>query len=392
MEAADSLPLLRLRDLDSPSTRAGFVAALREACTHPHSGFFFLEVGDRIPQACSSAALRVASQFFALPVEEKLQIDLQESPHYRGFARLGSETTAAITDLREYIELGDERAPVAREGAAAYERMGIGPNQWPAQPPGFRDAMLRYFEAACAVGEEVMGAVSEALELPPGELARRFCAEGAHTRYKPACYRSSSWASAEGVGVEAQSQGLGAHKDFGFLSLLLQNELGGLEVQRASDGVWIAVSCHDIAGIWVAFFSRCQRHRCRQAPPIPGTLVVNLGEMAELVSGGALVASTHRVLPPSGSAPRISIPVFFNPSLSAVVTPVELSESLQACVEARRDAVAMDGTADNRIVPVYGENWVKGFARSQPAWFQRHLPDVYAEQQRLQPVSVRPAL
>ena len=65
---------------------------------------------------------------------------------------------------------------------------------------------------------------------------------------------------------------------------------------------------------------------------------------------------------------------------------------LQACVEARRDAVAMDGTADNRIVPVYGENWVKGFARSQPAWFQRHLPDVYEEQQRLQPVSVRPAL
>eukprot|EP01045_Picozoa_sp_COSAG04_P047990 COSAG04_NODE_18185_length_449_cov_0.440000_1_plen_50_part_01 len=50
MEAADSLPLLRLRDLDSPATRAGFVAALRQACTHPHSGFFFLEVGDRIPQ------------------------------------------------------------------------------------------------------------------------------------------------------------------------------------------------------------------------------------------------------------------------------------------------------------------------------------------------------
>ena len=120
--------------------------------------------------------------------------------------------------------------------------------------------------------------------------------------------------------------------------------------------------------------------------------MVNLGEMAELVSGGAFVASTHRVLPPSGSAPRISIPVFYNPSLSAVVTPVELSESLQACVEARRDAVAMDGTSDNRIVPVYGENWVKGFARSQPAWFQRHLPDVYEEQQRLQPVSVRPAL
>ena len=127
MEAADSLPLLRLRDLDSPSTRAGFVAALREACTHPHSGFFFLEVGDRIPQPCCSAELRVASEFFALPVEEKLQIDLQESPHYRGFARLGSETTAAITDLREYIELGDERAPVAREGAAATSGWGSAP-------------------------------------------------------------------------------------------------------------------------------------------------------------------------------------------------------------------------------------------------------------------------
>eukprot|EP00656_Telonema_subtile_P015667 TRINITY_DN18240_c0_g1_i5.p1 TRINITY_DN18240_c0_g1~~TRINITY_DN18240_c0_g1_i5.p1 ORF type:complete len:150 (-),score=23.77 TRINITY_DN18240_c0_g1_i5:19-468(-) len=118
--------------------------------------------------------------------------------------------------------------------------MGIGPNQWPAYPEKFRESMSVYFAACCDVATDIMRALSEALGLQPGELEARFCADGAHARYKPACYRPVAEAlDTAGVNVESKSLGLGAHKDFGFLSLLLQNDVGGLEVQRADDGVWI---------------------------------------------------------------------------------------------------------------------------------------------------------
>ena len=351
--------------------RASFVAGLREACTHPNSGFFYLRVTSAIDASVTSAAIAAAERFFELPLEQKLAIDLHDSPHYRGFAALGTETTAAVTDLREYIELGEEEAatPLGDEDLPAYMRMGIGPNQWPAELPQFEPVVMDYFGQCKGLAAKVMEAVSTALELPPTQLAESYTRAplGAHVRFKPACYRSRAYAATADVGTEEQSQGLGAHTDFGFLSLLLQNEVAGLEVQRASDGAWLA------------------------APPMDGTLVVNLGEMAELVSGGALVASTHRVLPPPpGSPARVSIPVFFNPSLDSVVEPVGLSASLQALADARKEpgAVQMDGTDDNQIVSVYGDNWVKGFSRSQPAWFARHLPDVYARQQELQPTSV----
>ena len=367
------LPCLDLADWRAGGApRAAFVADLQAACTHPQSGFFYLRVGSAIPSAVADTALQAAEQFFELPAERKLEVDLQDSPHYRGFAQLGTETTAAITDLREYIELGEERAaPVSTdEPLPAYIRMGIGPNQWPAEPPQFQPAMEEYFSACREVAEEVMMGVSAALDLAPEELADRYCAAplGAHARYKPACYRSRAYADGAKVDAEELSQGLGPHKDFGFLSLLLQNEVPGLQVQRASDGVWLS------------------------APPVPGTLVVNLGEMAELVSGRALVASTHRVLPPpAGSPARVSIPVFYNPSLDSVVSPVEELSPFLRKLAALRDApetVQMDGTADNQIVPSYGDNWVKGFSRSQPAWFARHLPDVFARQRELQPTAV----
>ena len=85
------------------------------------------------------------------------------------------------------------------------------------------------------------------------------------------------------------------------------------------------------------------------------------------------------------------IPVFYNPSLDSVVEAVELTPELQALADARRRAgITMDGTDDNRVEKVYGENWVKGFARSQPRWFKQHLPDVFEREAALQRTSIRP--
>lgn len=91
--------------------------------------------------------------------------------------------------------------------------------------------------------------------------------------------------------AKAGRQGVAAHLDFSLVTLTLQDDVGGLEVQRPS-GEWVAVK------------------------PVPGALLVNVGELLQLVLGGRLVATPHRVVNPSASRSRFSIPVFINPSLT----------------------------------------------------------------------------
>ena len=106
----------------------------------------------------------------------------------------------------------------------------------------------------------------------------------------------------EGVG----SFGVGAHTDSGYLSILLQDDVGGLQVQNG-EGEWI------------------------EAPPLPGCMVVNLGEMLQLCTGGYYLATPHRVVsrPSSENKDRISVPYFWNPRLDAVISPIDpLPETL----------------------------------------------------------------
>ena len=94
-------------------------------------------------------------------------------------------------------------------------------------------------------------------------------------------------------------QGVGVHKDYGYLALLQQDEVGGLQVQ-AGDGGWI------------------------DATPVPGSFVVNIGEMLEIATQGYLTATRHRVVSPPVGVDRFSIPFFLGPRLDAVVEPLGL--------------------------------------------------------------------
>jgi isopenicillin N synthase-like dioxygenase len=135
-----------------PNRRAAFAADLRAACTT--SGFFYLgNVGLRAGLA--TEALGSARAFFALPLAEKRSIDIANSPHFRGYAELGRETTAHKLDLREQIDFGLEAAALPLDAAAAaaapYLRVCVGPNQWPAAPAGFRPTLTGWFEACAEV-------------------------------------------------------------------------------------------------------------------------------------------------------------------------------------------------------------------------------------------------
>ena len=140
-------------------------------------------------------------------------------------------------------------------------------------------------------------------------------------------------------------QGVGAHKDYGWIALLLQDDLGGLQVQ-AQDGTWL------------------------DAPPVPGTFVVNIGEMLEIVSDGYLRATVHRVVSPPTDTDRISIPFFPGPRLDARVPRVTLPADLAAQARGVEDDPA------NPMSATYGVNALKGWLRAHPKVAEKYWSDI----------------
>jgi len=134
---------------------------------------------------------------------------------------------------------------------------------------------------------------------------------------------------------------VGAHKDYGFLALLLQDRTGGLQV--AAEGGFIDV------------------------PAIANTFVFNVGEMFEVASRGYYRATVHRVVSPPGLTSRVSVPYFFAPRLDARVPQVDLPPELAADV--RGDITPVP---DNVIHAEYGENALRGWLRSHPDVARRH--------------------
>ena len=344
--AFEAIPVLDVGLLLSGSAadEAAFVASLREAC-HV-AGFFYVknygvapEVGERVFAA--------AKAFFALPLEKKRALDKIHSAQFRGYTVLGEEITAGRHDLREQIDLGFE-APehVLAPGEPVYMRLH-GPNQWPAEAdcPGFRAAVTEFMDAMHGLAKRLMEAIALSLGMPRDYFARTF-GEEPHTRLKLVRYPP---ATADDVarGIE----GVGPHKDYGHIAILLQDDVGGLQVLNG-------------AGRWI------------DATPIPGTAVVNLGEMLERATGGYYVATVHRVVNRS-TRERYSVPYFASPRLDTRLDPFPLAPEYVAAAATRDHAGNNEKRAkENPIYPVYGEGAWRGLARSHPDVVLKHYPGV----------------
>lgn len=147
-----------------------------------------------------------------------------------------------------------------------------------------------------------------------------------------------------GQEVGGSSQGVGAHKDPGYLTLVMQDHHSGLEVETA-DG-WIS------------------------APPLPGALVVNIGELLELASNGYLKATLHRVVSPPPGVSRLSCAFFMAARLDATVPLLTLSPALAA------QAQGPESDPTNPLFYQVGENVLKGRLRSHPDVAARHYGPV----------------
>lgn len=328
---APSLPVLDLTRLDGPES-ATFLAALRDAARNV--GFFYL-VGHGVPEPLEAALWHEASNFFALPEAEKVAVEMIHSPHFRGYTRAGREITRGAPDWREQFDIHAERAALPQSATSAGWTRLQGPNQWPPAQPGLRPALLAWQSALTAVAIRLLGAFAEALEQPKDAFE-------AITRDLP--NQAMKIIRYPGRASEADTQGVGAHKDSGMLTLLVQDTAGGLQVQ--GEGGWI------------------------DAAPLPGSFVVNIGELLELASNGYLKATVHRVVSPPAGRDRLSAAFFLGARLDATVPLLDLPPHLAF------EATGPTADPTNPLFRTVGENYLKGRLRSHPDVANRHYADL----------------
>lgn len=322
------LPLLDLAELDGDAaTVESFRERLREA-THT-VGFFHLR--HRIPPEVIEELFDVSRRFFALPAEDKLDIEMTRSPQFRGYTRAGGEYTEGAADWREQIDVAIERE-VRPSPERDYQRLE-GPNQWPANLPELRPVIEAWIDRLTTIGMRLVQEWAVSLGAPRDHFDTTF--DLPSILLKLVRY----------PGQDEATQGVGAHKDPGILTMLLiEPGKGGLQVE--SNGEWIDV------------------------PPTGDCFVVNIGELMEVATDGYLRATKHRVVSPEPGTERLSIPMFFNPNLDAEIPPIDLPPELAA----RARGVEQD--ADNILGTRYGENLLKARLRAHPDVAKLHHPDL----------------
>jgi isopenicillin N synthase-like dioxygenase len=244
-------------------------------------GFFYVSGHgldpDTVPRL--DAAARA---FFAQPEAEKEKVAMARGgAAWRGWFPLGGELTSGQADQKEGIYFGEELGAEDARVRAGWPMHGA--NQWPAEPPALRPAVETYMAQVSRAAAALLEGVSMALGLPAGHFAQ------AYVRNPTVLFRIFRYPPGAPGGW-----GVGEHTDYGLLTLMAQDAAGGLQV-RADHG-WI------------------------DAPPVAGTLVCNVGDMLERLSGGRFVSAPHRVLNASGRE-RLSFPLFYDPDFEAVMSP-----------------------------------------------------------------------
>lgn len=350
MRAFSDIPVVSLAGWRAPGAdRAAFADAVRHIC---HEVGFLMLVDHGVEDSFIDSWFAHLERLFALPQSTKKTIDKRNSPHFRGWEGVGSELTDNKVDYREQVDLWSEY-PAASAGVDPTYLALEGPNQWLPEDmlPGFRAAAGEFFDRMGALADTLMEVFAVGLGLEPSTFRERF-GERPMSLVKAISYPPTP----------ADAAGVNAHKDTGFLTLLHQHGVPGLQALNP-DGVWIDV------------------------PPTPGAIVVNLGEMLQAMTGNYFVATTHRVIT---SEARLSSAYFHGPDLRTSLAPLTLDERCIDAVAAsdrhrtagfmaKRDELLSGATGTSSTpVPVYGQQLWNYFVRSYPEIVRQHYPAALA--------------
>ncbi|ODT88618.1 2-oxoglutarate and iron-dependent oxygenase domain-containing protein [Phenylobacterium sp. SCN 70-31] len=267
---------------------AGLAAVARqihEACTA--TGFFYI-TNHGVPQAVIDRAVGAMRDFFDLPAEQKRRVAVNSI--HRGWHEIGGALMyqAKKPDFKEFFGIGLE-LPADDPDVLAGQALR-GPNNWPAFMPQVQEAFYAYYEAIGVCGQDLLRAVAVSLDIDPDFFADRYRKRMQRTQavfYPP-----------QPPQMGDDQFGVAPHTDYGCITLLWQDDVGGLEV-RNLDGQWI------------------------DAPPIDGSFVINVGDLLARWSNNRFASTPHRVVNRSGKK-RMSIATFYDPDYSAVVDPLDL--------------------------------------------------------------------
>jgi isopenicillin N synthase-like dioxygenase len=259
-------------------------------------GFFYV-TGHGVSRALMADVFAGSRQFFALPVETKERVSIRNSPHNRGYVGMKGESLdpTKAPDLKEAYNVGLELA--AGDPRVVRGEPFRGVNLWPGVP-GWRETMLTYFDAVWNVGRRLHEGIARDLKLPADYFEDKLDQPMATLRllhYPP-----------QPAGAAAGQIGAGEHTDYGNITLLLTDEVGGLEVKRR-DGGWIA------------------------APYMPDAFICNIGDCLMRWTNDVYVSTPHRVVN-RGGRERYSVAFFLDPNPDATVA------CLPTCVSPEKPA------------------------------------------------------
>ena len=261
---------------------------IRNACTR--HGFFYI-IGHGISEDLQQRLEQSAKDFFALPNRLKQSIAMSKGGKaWRGYFSLGDELTSGKPDLKEGLYFGselDNDHPKVQADTYLH-----GANLFPSQLPEMKAVVLEYIDEMTQLGHALMRGIALSLGLNADYFKQ-------HLTYDPlTLFRIFHYPPHESSPLKDASWGVGEHTDYGVLTILKQDSIGGLQVKTGNS--WI------------------------DAPPIPGTFVCNIGDMLDKMTGGYYRSTAHRVLNSSNKG-RFSYPFFFDPNFDVEVKPIDLS-------------------------------------------------------------------
>ena len=296
----DQIPVIDLAPLHDGTT-AGLdqvASAIEQA--YSQVGFGYL-INHGVPQPLIDGLFEASRQFHALPRAEKMKIEVNQ--FHRGFIPINTSTvrTSSIAKVNKpnqsesYMMMHELAAddPDVLAGAPL-----AGPNPWPENLPAFRRAVTAYNDALVGLARKIVQAISVAVGGAPTDLDAHF--------ERPTTFLRLLYYPPQPPQSPDDLFGSAPHTDYGFITILVQDEVGGLQV-RNTDGEWL------------------------DAPYMPGAFVMNTADILHRWSNGKLISTPHRVINRSGRA-RYSNPFFFDPNMHTLVSP------LPTCVSADNPA------------------------------------------------------
>ncbi|MFT7641516.1 MAG: isopenicillin N synthase-like dioxygenase [Pirellulaceae bacterium] len=301
------------------------------------NGFFYI-VGHGVPSTIIERLDQLSREFFALPREEKMAIRMELGGRaWRGYFPVGDELTKGLPDQKEGIYFGSE-LPLDHPKVLTKTPLHGG-NLFP-DVAGFRDAVFDYIDEMTSLGHVLMEGIALSLQLEATYFANRYTSDPLvlfRIFHYPSLFADtdSNHETKEIETKEIETKELwsvGEHTDYGLLTILRQDESGGLQIKSQSK--WI------------------------DAPPIAGSLICNIGDMLDRMTGGVFRSTPHRVKNSSRKA-RLSFPFFFDPNFDVEIEPIR-SHSVDDALQ------RWDGESVHEFSGSYGDYVMKKVSRVFP--------------------------